>query len=131
MPGCHVQPDQQWNLIFGYNAPYLEQKINLAALAGDNFLVGTVVPAGEAWVVSGLSGINWTRVITRISGGIYDGAVYYSFFAKASPAIGEAVFCSVPLVVSAGNYVYCYYQGCTAGDDIYFNAAGYKMKLTQ
>jgi hypothetical protein len=131
MTGCHVKPEQVFNLILGYNDDYLEQASNTNAAAGNNFLYGTVVPADEVWVVCGISGINVTRAITQISGGIYNGSTYHALFGANSPAASQIVYCPISLIVGPGNKVYAIYIGCTAGDDIYLNIAGYKVKLTQ
>jgi len=118
------------NIPFGYNDRYLEEKSNLNATAGTNVLLSTVVPAGEVWVANSLVGVNATTNPTAIRLGIYDGATYYTLFEKLTPGSNARVSLNVPMYLKAGDYLFAYFSGCVAGDDLYLDANGYKMKVS-
>lgn len=117
------------NLIFGYNAQYLDKAYNLSAGAGDNYLYLTIVPAGEVWVVTSIAGKDNTNNPTRIILGIYDGTSYYELKEGVTPGAGIAVSLNVPTYLKAGDKVFTLISGCVLNDDIFLTANGYKMKI--
>ena len=129
--GCHIKPEQFFNLIFGYNDRYAQQVSNLNASAGSNYLFGTTVPAGEIWVVGTMAASNVNTISSGISVGVYDGATYYTLTAKKSPAAAEWVPWSGIMVLKEGDRLFAWFGACAAGDDLFFNANGYKMKVAQ
>lgn len=131
MPGCHVQPEQMFNLIWGYNAIYKERISNTNANAGANFLYGTVVPTGQLWVGASLVGFNVNRSPTAISLGLYDGTTWYNLTQRAGAGAGVTIEWTGLAPLAAGSRFFAYITGCAAGDDIYLDIVGYKMVLTQ
>jgi len=131
MTGCHVQPEQMFNLIWGYNAAYAERISNLAASLGANFLYGTVVPAGELWVAVSLVAFDTIHNPDLISLGVYDATTWFNLTQKAGPGIGATVEWTGIAPIPAGSKAFAYFTSCNAGDDIYLDIIGYKMKLTQ
>jgi len=131
MPGCHVQPEQMFNLIWGYNAPYAERVSNLNAGAGANFLLGTIVPTGEVWVACSLTAYDANNNPTAITLGLFDNVGSYDLTRRAGPGVNVTIEWNGLAVASAGGKFYAYITGCVAGDDIYLDIVGYKMKLSQ
>jgi hypothetical protein len=129
--GCHIQPEQFFNLIFGYHDAYGERARERDASAGDNVLEGTHVPAGEVWIVTSLLGYAGNTVITKLSIGIYDGTTYKNVAIKPSPAINVGVQTQGFWPMKEGDRIFGYFSGCGASEDIIIEAIGYKMKLSQ
>lgn len=130
MPGCHVQPDQQWNLIFGYNAGYYELFTDTSAPAGTVLKYGTVVPAGQAWVVQAIAGCNVNRQ-ANVQLDVYDGASYVILADVLTPAANRWGTWTGSFVMGPGAKFCVIFLGTTLNDDLYWAAGGYKMKLTQ
>ena len=130
MYGCHIQPEQMFNLIFGYNGTYIDQKSNLNASEGPNWLYGNVVPVGEVWVITVMRGINLNRT-TEILLGSYDGTTISAVQDCVQPSTSASVVWSGMMVLPAGYRTIAGFVSCQAGDDIYFDIHGYKMKVSQ
>jgi len=131
MTGCHVQPEQMFDLIWGYNAGYAERVSNLNAANGGNILSSTIVPTGEVWVACSLVAFNDSRNPTTIFLGLDDRTTWYNLTRKAGAGVGLSTEWSGMAVAPAGSRFYAYITGCVAGDHIYLEIVGYKMKLTQ
>lgn len=117
------------NLILGYNDRYLEEVFDTNASAGSNFLNGSAVPSGEIWIVTILGARNLTRDPSVIYLGIYDGTARRYLGGKATPGTNIHFTMTGPFILKAGDYVTALIMGCGAGDDIYLEANGYKMKV--
>jgi hypothetical protein len=117
------------NLLWGYGGQVLEQKVNLAAIVGNNFLIHTAVPAGEVWAINGVSAVD-INTATRIQAGIYDGGTLFPVWDFGTPA--ASVYVATPaenIVLKTGDQIYVFFFNCVAGDDIYSNIWGYKMRI--
>jgi len=117
------------NIPFGYNNRYWERQYTLNAAAGTNFLAGTAVPAGEIWVVTNLRGVNANTNVSALTLQAYDGSTTIVLANKLSPGINVDVIWSGQAFLKAGDYVQARFDGCVAGDDLYFDIMGYKMKV--
>ena len=131
MSGCHVQPEQMFNLIFGYNDQYAEVVSSTNAVVGTNELLGTVVPSGEVWVVTAALAFDVQTAASAICIGLYDGSEYYYAIREKSPAAASPVNLVSTYVMKPGDKALGRFFGCVAGDDIYAHFLGYKMKLSQ
>ena len=116
------------NIPFGYNDRYAEEVSNLNAAAGWNDLLGTAVPAGEVWVVTAIAGVNSNRACT-IQIGARGGAIDVYAISTTSAGALLWVAAAPQLILKEGDKIVGSFGGCTAGDDIYLRASGYKMKV--
>lgn len=130
MGGCHVQPEQMFNLIFGYNSGYIEEGFDLSAPAGTVTKDLSTVPSGEVWVICAARAINNSR-LARCVIVVHDAAGNYTLQDQTTTASQNSVVWSGALPVAAGSNMRFYFQGTTLNDDLYYSALGYKMKLSQ
>ena len=131
MAGCHVKPEQAFNLIFGYESQYFERVFDLNPGASTKFLYGTAVDPGEVWVITSMAAFNNTRDPATISVGVYDGATWMNATQQAGPGAGITISYQGQLPMKAGDKAFAYFTGGQAADDLYLDIIGYKMKLTQ
>ena len=117
-------------LVFGYYEQYLEQVTNLNASTGDNWLNGSVVPAGEIWVVTAATASNEDAACARIQMFIYDGAKHYAMGSVTNPVADQSLVFAGQVILNPGNRFVVRMRGVTAGNDLYFDINGYKMKVT-
>ena len=117
------------NIPFGYNNRYAEEVSNLNAAAGWNDLLGTAVPAGEVWVVTAIAGVNSNRACT-IQIGARGGTIDVYAISTTSAGALLWVAAAPQLILKEGDKIVGSFGGCTAGDDIYLRASGYKMKVS-
>lgn len=126
-----VQPEQMFNLIFGYNAQYLERAFTLNAGGANVFLFGAAVDPDEVWVVTAMGAFNNSRNPSSIALGVNDGSDYINVQYKTSPGTGGIVSYQGLLPMKQGDKAFAYFKGCVSTDDLYLDLVGYKMKLTQ
>lgn len=131
MDGCHVKPEQIFNLIWGYNDQYFEVVSDLTADAGTNILLGTQVPDDELWVVTSVATYNNTNKPGASMVGVLKGGDYNVLNSDAPSAKSVAVTWSGLATMVKDDRAFAILTGCTANDDIYLYAHGYKMKLAQ
>ena len=117
------------NLLFGYNAIWDEDLGGTAT--GATYTVATsVVPAGELWILQGLSCNNQTRATTYGQAAVVKASGAYVILDDVRPlpqyvsalAIGQ-------FVLGEGDQAYVSIGGCQVGDTILAGLVGYKMKL--
>jgi hypothetical protein len=117
------------NLTWGYYDHLAEQQVNLAAGAGNNILAFTVVPAGEVWVVTGVSVLNVNTSVdvdARFNTPAVNVVVYHW---AAIPLATWVSSLPLNIVLKAGDNMQAWFNPCVAGDDIYAAIWGYKMKV--
>lgn len=117
------------NIPFGYYDRYAEALGNLSATLGNNFLYGTVVPAGQIWVVTAVNIFNNTTAAGTTSFGSYDGATYFTVADSKYLTPTRVLNWGGSMFAKAGDKFYGYFSACEAGDDIYVRFMGYKMKV--
>ncbi len=128
--GCHVKPEQFFNLIFGYYDQYAEYDSDLAAPAGLVTKSGSAVPADEVWVITHIWSLNASRgavqliLIANVEGDQHP-------LIRTSPAAGLGQYWGGRLVLKEGDYLQWQFLSTVSGDDLYWGALGYKMKLSQ
>ncbi|MDP2107144.1 MAG: hypothetical protein Q8J76_14200 [Desulfobulbaceae bacterium] len=129
--GCHIKPEQFFNLIFGYYDRYLEEETDTNAGTPYNVKYGAVVPAGEIWVVTAAHAKNATRADNMAIGAGNPTDLYVVALTKSSAGAGEAISFSGTLILKQGDRMRWEWGASWAGDDINWAASGYKMKLSQ
>lgn len=117
------------NKMFGYYSRLSEQKVNLSATVGSNTLTHTAVPAGEIWILQGFSALNANSALISIYKQINQGAFSYTVGHSTNPLAGVWQIWTGQLVLMAGDFPTSYFYSCLAGDDIYSQIWGYKMKV--
>lgn len=104
-----------------------EEKKDLNADAGNNGLIGTAVGAGEMWCVTCL-GINDVQTAPSLAQGtvVVSG---YSIPLINTTTLGANAWeiWSGQVWMVEGDYVSAWFEGCTAGDDLYLRYSGYKI----
>ena len=116
-------------LVWGYSDCYAELLTEDNAVAGNNYLAGTTVPAGEVWVVTCFSMWNANTVTLATSGGIYDGATTISVHSELSPAAGETVEWNGFICLKEGDRMRASFFTCALNDNIRATFLGYKMAV--
>ena len=123
----------QWRkagLLWSYSDRYVERAKNESAAAGNNNLEGSTVPAGEVWVVQGVLVMNeytatQCNVFLTISG------VGYTLTERVTLAPNVWYHFAInPAIMKAGDYLRAFFSNCQAGDALYMDINGYKMKVT-
>ena len=123
----------QWrklNLLFGYSGPYSEMKSNTNVPAGTFSLAGSTVPAGEIWVVYGMSGYVGSTSCNIIQFGFWNGDTGIICCHIKSPASYQVYDYQGTIVLAAGYYSFLKMYNATEGDDASLFVWGYKMKVT-
>lgn len=131
MNGCHVKPEQFFNLIFGYYDRYAQDvSWILTAASGSKF--STPVPAGEVWVINTASMRNMTGAATDFNIRLYLGASMGPTIAQAS-GVAQYVpmYWNGQIVLKEGDKVYFGVDSGAIGESIWAHVWGYKMKLSQ
>lgn len=131
MSGCHVQPEQMFNLILGYAAHYWHYASTTNWGAGYNAMSGPAVPTGEVWVVVAAHIKNITRAASMAISVRNAAGEQVALQTGSTTAAGAAFAWSGMAVLQAGNFIFYEVSGCVAGDDGNWGSLGYKTKLTQ
>lgn len=129
--GCHVKPEQFFNLIFGYNDRWTEDLSGIQSGAGTWEVHTTAVPAGYIYLlqffyIKNTSGARGTATLR-----VNDGTDDFWMVQEDSPGRYEVVSFIGNLVLKEGDIAYMKQVSCADGDEISCGAWGYKMKLTQ
>jgi len=118
-------------LVWGYSDVYREHIEDLNADVTYDSLSGSAVPAGEIWVVNAIMAVDLTSAITRISIYITGGGTTTDLNQVSAPTVNEPTTFSGHAVMKEDEYVGAYFDGTVAGDDIFLNVRGYKMKVSE
>jgi len=131
MSGCHVQPEQMFNLIFGYKDRYAE-KIDWTMAGASETKSTTAVPAGEIWILNSLSIRNINGAATNFTVFLAVAAVEYVTCAWASGYVAyQTLYWNGSIVLKEGDNVRFLVTAAAAGENIEARIWGYKMKLSQ
>lgn len=118
-------------LLWGYSESLEEERVDTNASVTSDFLIGTVVPAGEVWIIDAVCAVDVTTNITLIRFAV-DTAIGGVFFHAAAPgAADEYVYWDGHLTLAEGKKIIAFFSGTVAGDDIYLRYSGYKMLITE
>lgn len=123
----------QWRklgLLWGFGGVVEEALSNTDLASGVNYLNGTPVPAGEVWVVQNVSMEYDGTAPTRVGITVVGLADHLTVLDVSDPAAYRWHPWNGVVVLQEGDYMQGFVSGATAGDDLYFRYAGYKMRLT-
>ncbi|MCK4297883.1 MAG: hypothetical protein KAX80_00035 [Planctomycetes bacterium] len=115
--------------LFSFKESYQEHVFEAAVAAGDHFIQGAVVPAGEVWVCTQISAHTDNDVCDSILMGYFEGGNLYRPRQAPFPGKQESVFLSTELVMPPGAFIRCYFYNCVAGIHIHGYFLGYKMTV--
>lgn len=118
------------NLLWGYHDTVAELVRDSSADAGTNTLTATAAASGEVHVLTAIAAVNYNTAMSRVRIFAYVDATTRVVYGKESPGAGEVVVAPNPIYLGPGDYVLCYFYGCTAGDTIDFAIHGYKMDIS-
>jgi hypothetical protein len=131
MNGCHIKPEQFFNLIFGYYDRWAETLTYTKVGDGTYYMSFTAVPAGEVWVLLGLSWTNRARVI-RCSPRLIFPSLASSYLKDGNtPGAWAWDVWNGLAVLTASDTVGIVFYNCLNGDTVEGQVYGYKMKLSQ
>lgn len=116
------------NVPWGYNARFSEAGSDLAAAAGTNSKDSAVVPAGEVWVVTAMWSRNDTTSVRQYHSPSL-GGMFHRANDIAAPGVGITRTTVGQWVLAAGDFLRWSWLACVVGDDIFWGASGYKMKI--
>jgi len=116
-------------LLFGFGGVVEEGLLDDNLDSGTNYLAGSVVPAGEIWIVQNASiqyvGTAPDELHIRVAGL----ADLIRLFYEGSPASGAWYCWGGTCIIQEGDWLVAQVVGATAGDTLYFRYAGYKMEI--
>lgn len=115
-------------LLFGYDSIYAEGGVDLNAPAGTVTKTLSTVPAGEIWVVNSIAALNDTTY-REIILEVFIAGVQHLLVRRLEQQYDKTIFWRGPTVLPAGGYVRIRFLGTVAGEDLYWSALGYKMKV--
>jgi len=112
-----------------YSDRWAEQKSNLSAAPGTNYLDSDVVPAGEVWELHFCGGVDVNNACS-IQLNVNNGSFNCAFVDTTAKAAGAwLIQFPIGLTLKEGDFVRVYFFGCTLNDDIYARFWGKKMSI--
>jgi len=118
-------------LLFGYSDTVCERVIEAGVDAGDEAVTLTPVPAGMIYVIGSIGVRNSISATPSVSIQGYKQSVIFTLVEIYPLDAGRAGVWTGSLVLKEGDYVYAYFVGCTAGDDLYLGYEGYSMAIAE
>ena len=118
-------------LAFEYADQLVGQVTDASASAGANLLESGTVPAGEIWVVTALSTRNNISTVSARLLGIKHAGTYHWLAGDAGGAAYSALSWAAQLIAIEDDLLAATLRGCTLNDDIFFDYAGYIMRLVE
>ena len=122
----------QWRkagLPLWYGGQIVQQIVNINAAAGYAELAGNTVPAGEIWVIQVAGAVDINSALSRVLIYCLADEIPVTLAEEYSVSANHWVIVYPQIVIAPGDHLVALFYGCTAGDDIYFRYAGYKVKL--
>jgi len=113
--------------LFSFKDEYHENVWIDNAAAGNNTILGSVVPVGDVWVITSLLAYNETSACTRIHVGIRVGVMIRFLNHNQTCAVYEAAAWTGWVPMCAGNRVQSDFVGCVLNDNLSFHIHGFKM----
>ena len=118
---------QKQPIQFGF-ADTVSQEIYVAnAAAGANYLVGTVVPANEVWVINFTCAVDINSAATLLLLIATVDAIDIVQLRVAPMVAGTWYNSPATIVLGPGDNVKATFGGCVLNDDLYFRYCGYKF----
>lgn len=112
-----------------FKEPIVGAALNLSASAGTNVL-SLSPPAGEAWRVEAFAAVNVNSIPTAMifTAGIIGGNDVW-LDKVTSPPAATYVMRRGPITLGDASEIRVVFEGCVAGDDLYFRLYGYSMEV--
>ena len=117
------------NTLWGYADGYSEAEIDVDMPAGVSNLVGSTVPAGQVWRVTGASFLVVSATCSDVRVFFNDGVDNILVGNQLSPVSGQAYPFAFDVIMKEGDYVYQRFYNMTLNDDAYMWLWGYKMAV--
>lgn len=146
--GYYLSPDDtDWNLIqqsvadlegilmstnvtvWGYTDRYYENIEDLSMAAGIQNKLGTVVPEGEVWEVTGISVMHSSGSVSRIRVGNLIEAEYVNVGEKLAPDANTLYSFPCCVVLKKSDRLFWRFYDLTLNDDVFCWAWGSKMAI--
>ena len=129
--GCHIKPEQFFNLIFGYNDT-LHDKKTVTSTGTSATMDSSAVPAGEIWIVRQVSGGSGSRQATLLDCQIYEAATTLHGLGAVQPVGTSWTLCrETEVILKATDQIRGIFYGVANGDSVSMTIHGYKMKVSQ
>jgi len=109
----------------------VEQVYEPDATAPTDQLDGTVVPAGQVWVVESISCTDRHRVTTYNLLSVVKSGITLSIAEGIQPAADRFVFWCGRVTLKEGDRVVANFVGTVAGDDLLLRYCGYRMYVAE
>ena len=116
------------NKLFGYNNRYSETGSDLNAAGGNVAKYGATVPAGEIWILQAIEGHNNTTATTNVLG-VDNAGAFQVLKRQAQASVTEHTYWTGEIILAAGDRPRVTFLSTIAGDDLYWQFWGYKMKV--
>ncbi|MBU2325725.1 MAG: hypothetical protein KJ884_22460, partial [Gammaproteobacteria bacterium] len=113
--------------IFAFESIVEEALSNTNLSAGQNSLVGTVVPAGKVWKITHATMTYVGTVPTEIYIQVSGLATALGLIYQAAPASDRIYIWEGEIYMQEADYFICFVSGATAGDALYMRYAGVQM----
>ena len=117
------------NIPFGFSAVYHQPVWYYTPAAADYVLAGSVVPAGELWVVTSVFALDSNTNPTKIELSLHNGINSHWIEDGKAPGINKGVSWSGSIYLVNPNYITAGFAGCALNDNLYLDILGYKMKI--
>jgi len=131
-PGINTYDGSVWHKqapIWGFTDRYHETEYTTDSAGGTHTFTFSTVPAGEVWVITGVSIVNQNNVWTGNVDAFF-GAGIATVKAWYGGVAGQwQTWDPVHLVLKADDHVKAYIQSTVLHDDLYCNMWGYKMAI--
>lgn len=124
----------QWrklSLVWGFSSRYFEAEKSEDVGAGNITLTFSTVPAGEVWVIQGLTAWSKQADVVRVDFYYYVGGTGERMCIKVLGAAYTTVALDTPVTLSYNDHLAAVFMGCVALNDVYAVAWGYKMKVEE
>ena len=118
-------------LRLGYSSDQSEQKSDTSATAGTNILTSTAVPAGEIWIIEGISARDVDNVPSKILLVATVNGISITLEDQQTVAAAEFVTWSGAITLSENDTISANIYGCTLNDDIYLQYHGRQIDIDQ
>lgn len=127
-----VGADWQKNpLQIGYSGQIIDDVTDLNADAGFNIVDGNVVPAGEIWVITQISIFNLTSATTLHFIALIGSAGTLRVERNSGGAAALLTTVQGYWLLVKDDFLRASFDGCTAGDDLHLQYAGWRIDIDQ
>jgi len=131
MAGCHVQPEQMLQLIWGYNAVVGQSVAKLSTGGVTTDCVSAAVATDEAWVVQITTSRHTDPAARRLQLFVNRGGTIITLLDKTGVVVTESINLNSSFTMVAGDTLTARGVNLVNGCTLYLDYVGYKMKLSQ